>query len=177
MTEPQTTELSFDVDAALLVELGERLVVRRSVALAELIKNAYDADATAVTVSFNNMGSANGEIVVTDDGSGMTLEDMKNGWMRVATADTAANVKSKRFGRPRTGAKGIGRFACGRLASQLTLNTKAKVNGGCELVSADFNWNAFRAGMNLSDVKTAITQELVEGEFATGTKLRLTGLS
>ena len=44
MTERETSKLAFDVDAALLVELGERLVARRSVALAELIKNAYDAD-------------------------------------------------------------------------------------------------------------------------------------
>ena len=176
MTEPQTTELSFDVDAALLVELGERLVARRSVALAELIKNAYDADATAVIVSFKSVGRADGEIVVTDDGSGMTLEDMRHGWMRVATTDAAANVKSKRFGRPRTGAKGIGRFSCGRLASQLSLRSTANVKGGCERVSADFNWSAFRAGTNLSDVKTSIAHELVEGELDTGTQLRLTGL-
>ena len=176
MTEPQTIELSFDVDAALLLELGERLVARRSVALAELIKNAYDADATKVTVSFKNVGSANGEIVVTDDGSGMTLRDMRNGWMRVATTDAVANAKSKRFGRPRTGAKGIGRFACGRLASRLSLHSKANVNGGCEQVSADFNWSVFRPGTNLSDIKTAIAQVLVEGKLATGTQLRLTGL-
>lgn len=176
MTEPQTTELSFDVDAALLVELGERLVARRSVALAELIKNAYDSDATTVTVSFNNAGRANGEIIVTDDGSGMTLGDMKTGWMRVATTDAVVNVKSKRYGRLRTGAKGIGRFACGRLATRLSLNSTANVNGASERVSADFDWSAFRAGMNLSDVKTAIAQELVEGELATGTQLRLTGL-
>ena len=176
MTKPQTIELSFDVDAALLVELGGRLVARRSVALAELIKNAYDADATTVTVSFKDIRSADGEIFVTDDGSGMTLAEMRNGWMRVATTDAAANAKSKRFGRPRTGAKGIGRFACGRLATRLSLRSTANVNGGSERVSADFNWGAFRAGTNLSDVKTAIAQELVEDGLATGTQLCLTGL-
>ena len=68
MTDSETTRLSFDVDAALLVELGERLVARRSVALAELIKNAYDADATLVKVSFQNVKGNHGEIVVADNG-------------------------------------------------------------------------------------------------------------
>ena len=175
-TETQRTELSFNVDAALLVELGERLVARRSVALAELIKNAYDADATTVTVSFKNMCCANGEIVVTDDGSGMTLSSMGHGWMRVATTDAVSNAKSKRFGRPRTGAKGIGRFACGRLASRLSLQSTASVKSGCERISAEFNWSAFKAGTNLSDLKTAIAHKLVEDELVTGTQLRLTEL-
>ena len=59
MTERQTSKLAFDVDAALLVELGERLVARRSVALAELIKNAYDADATEVIVSIEDVTGPN----------------------------------------------------------------------------------------------------------------------
>ena len=176
MTKSRTTELSFEVDAALLVELGERLVARRSVALAELIKNAYDADATTVAVSFKSAGSARGEIVVTDDGSGMTLEDMKSGWMRVATTDAAVNAKSRRYGRPRTGAKGIGRFACGKLAARLSVHSTAHANGRSEQVSADFDWSAFKAGTTLSDVKTAIVQELHEAQKATGTQLRLTGL-
>ena len=43
-------ERAFTVDAALLFQLGEELVNRRSVALAELIKNAYDADAALGTI-------------------------------------------------------------------------------------------------------------------------------
>jgi len=44
--------LNFSVDSALLRELGERLVGKAHIALAELIKNSYDADATKVVVSF-----------------------------------------------------------------------------------------------------------------------------
>ena len=110
------------------------------------------------------------------DGSGMTLEDMGTGWMRVATPDAVANSRSKRFGRPRTGAKGIGRFACGRLASRLSLCSTASVNSGSGRVSADFDWSAFRAGTNLSDIKTVIAHDVVEDELPTGTKLSLTGL-
>lgn len=108
VTSRDKANLSFDVDAALLVELGERLVARRSVALAELIKNAYDADATEVTITFSEIRGPKGEIIVTDNGSGMTLQALKRGWMRIATTDALENAHSLAFGRPKTGAKGVG---------------------------------------------------------------------
>ena len=176
MTEREATELAFDVDAALLVELGERLVARRSTALAELIKNAYDADATDAIVSLEDVTSPSGEIVVVDDGSGMTLEAMKRGWMRIATTHATVNSRSVRFGRPRTGAKGLGRFACGRLASRLSLESVSRVPGGSERIDATFDWHDFIPGRDLSEIKATITREFLEDELPTGTSLRLTGL-
>ena len=176
-TERETFNLAFDVDAALLVELGERLVARRSVALAELIKNAYDADATEVIVSLEDVSSTSGKIGVEDNGAGMTLEAMKRGWMRIATNDAAVNTLSARFGRPRTGAKGIGRFACGRLASSLSLQSVSRVPGGSESIKAVFNWLDFAPGRDLADIASRITRELVSDELPTGTKLLLSGLA
>ncbi len=173
----ETTELAFDVDAALVVELGERLVARRSVALAELIKNAYDADANEVIVSFANVTTPNGEIVVMDNGSGMTMDDMRKGWMRIATNDAALNSRSRKFGRPRTGAKGVGRFACGRLASRLSLESVSRVAGGSQRVRVDFDWHDFRAGRDLSDVVSKVTHEMVSEDLPTGTTLHLDHLA
>ena len=177
MTNPETTSLAFDVDAALLVELGERLVAWRSIALAELVKNAYDADATEVTVSFQNVAGKNGEIVVTDNGSGMTLETMKHGWMRIATTDAVANSLSKRFGRRKTGAKGVGRFACRRLASRLLLESISEGQEGLERIKATFDWNSFGAGMDLSAITVNVTRESVSEKSPLGTTLRFTGLT
>jgi hypothetical protein len=42
------TSLSFSVDAGLIDRLGRELVGRAETALSELVKNAYDADATKV---------------------------------------------------------------------------------------------------------------------------------
>jgi len=53
-------QLHFEVDAALLFELGEQLVGRRSIALAELVKNASDADARTVTLRFKSVTRAKG---------------------------------------------------------------------------------------------------------------------
>ena len=50
--DKEIKELTFTVDAELLRELGEKLVGKPYIALAELIKNSYDADATEVTIVF-----------------------------------------------------------------------------------------------------------------------------
>src|SRR5258708_1902725 len=98
--------LPFTVDAALLRELGERLVGRPHIALAELIKNSYDADATLVEIE---VGSD--EITVRDNGNGMTLDQFRDYWMRIGSPHKERQASSSRFKRPLTGSKGVGRLA------------------------------------------------------------------
>ena len=100
---------------------------------------------------------------------------MKRGWMRIATTDAAVNVRTRRFGRLRTGAKGVGRFACGRLASRLSLESVSCVPDGSERITAEFDWRDFKAGRDLAEVKTNVTRESLE-KLPTGTTLRLGGL-
>src|SRR5712692_9929079 len=139
-------ELRFEVDCGLLFQLGEELVARRSVALAELIKNAYDADAARATVEFVNVTKPGGDILVTDNGTGMTFETIEQAWMRIATPEKVKKPVSERFGRPRAGAKGIGRFAARRLAKRLELVSVAFVNSakpaeGRERTVVLFDWS------------------------------------
>src|SRR5438093_3292174 len=101
-------ELTFTVDSALLSELGEKLVETPHIALVELVKNAYDADATHVTIKIVPKPAAGPEVQVIDNGSGMTFDKVKKYWMRIATAHKQDEQVSPRFGRPRTGSKGIG---------------------------------------------------------------------
>src|SRR5437588_2829582 len=131
-------ELTFTVDSALLSELGEKLVETAHIALVELVKNAYDADATQTTVKlipnpalephvtqngsgvFKIVGKPVGpEVHIIDNGSGMTFRDVEKYWMRIATTHKQDLPVSSRYGRPRTGEKGIGRFSCRRLGTQL----------------------------------------------------------
>ena len=165
----------FEVDAGLLFQLGEQLVARRSVALAELVKNAYDADATRVTVLLDNVTSPNGTIIIDDNGAGMTFEEVRDHWMRIATPDKVDNPISSRFGRPRTGAKGIGRFAARRLSRKMTLHSvAAREDGSKERVIIDFDWeNEFQAGKNLTQIDITYAQEPVDDEMATGVMLFL----
>ena len=78
-------ELVFTVDSALLSELGDKLVETPHIALVELVKNAYDADATQVTVKIVPDPPRGPEVHVIDNGSGMSFADVQNYWMRIAT--------------------------------------------------------------------------------------------
>lgn len=106
--------IPFTVDSALLRELGERLVGRQYIALAELIKNSYDADATKVIVKFEEE-----RIEITDNGHGMRFEDFQSKWMRVGSPHKQKQARSPGFGRSLTGSKGIGRLATQFLADEL----------------------------------------------------------
>ena len=66
--------LPFTIDVELLRELGERLVGKPHIVLAELVKNSYDADATQVTIKFT---PNEGRIEIIDDGHGMSVDEFK----------------------------------------------------------------------------------------------------
>src|SRR3546814_4500872 len=75
--------LKFRPYARLLTMLGDQLIKNERVALVELIKNAYDADASWVKVSFEGFDSnfranADSRIVIEDDGIGMTPDVIEN---------------------------------------------------------------------------------------------------
>jgi len=172
--QSKSGDLRFAVDCRLLFELGEQLVARKSVALAELVKNAYDADATKVVVTLDNIAKARGKIVVSDNGVGMTLDTIKKTWMRVATGAKDRLPHSERFGRARTGAKGIGRFASRRLASQLVLDSVSKRKDGLkEHTTIVFDWDDFAAGKNIDDVPIRYKSRIVRKDTPSGVTLTL----
>src|SRR5579863_9895155 len=84
----------FQTEGRLLQELGERLVAKPEVALVELIKNSYDADASFCEVS---LGGRAKTIVIRDDGYGMSFDQFSQRWMRIATANKAQERTSVRF--------------------------------------------------------------------------------
>jgi len=116
---------SFTVDTQLFRELGELLVGRDATALLELVKNAYDADATAVIVHGQQVDSErNGSISISDDGTGMTLAQFRTGFLRLAGRTKAAGERrSSRYGRRYTGEKGVGRLATHKLARVIEVDS------------------------------------------------------
>ena len=83
--------IAFQTEGRLLQELGERLVAKPQIALVELVKNSYDADAITCTVSLANR---NRSLIVTDDGIGMTYEHFATRWMRIATSGKVQELGS-----------------------------------------------------------------------------------
>jgi len=170
-------DLRFAVDCRLLFELGEQLVARKSVALAELVKNAYDADATRVVITLDNITKPRGRILVKDNGVGMTLDTIKTTWMRVATGAKDRLPYSERFRRPRTGAKGIGRFASRRLATQLVLDSASKRKDGLkEHTSVTFEWDEFKSGKNIDAIPVRYESRIVRKDVSPGVTLTLKDL-
>ena len=122
--------------ARLLTMLGDQLIKNERIALVELIKNAYDADATRVQVRFEEFNedmshSSQSHIVIQDDGTGMELETVRTQWMNPAAPqkhleklDGSGYTAEKK--RAIQGEKGIGRFAVlklGRIVRVITRTT------------------------------------------------------
>jgi hypothetical protein len=146
-------KIHFAVDSRLLRELGSRLVGKPHIALAELIKNSYDADATRVVVIMRQ-----DRIEVVDNGQGMTLDELRDRWMRIGTAQKAADQVSRRLGRSLTGSKGVGRLAVQLLGGHLLLESASDLATG-EMISASINWEeAVNAGL-----LTEASAEVYEG--------------
>src|SRR4051794_17176814 len=106
----------------LLTLLGEELIGDDRLAIFELVKNGYDADATEVAITLN-LSPPNPTIVVQDSGSGMTLEDITDKWLELATDSRRKNpsLRSKKFRRLPLGEKGVGRIAVFKLGRFITL--------------------------------------------------------
>ena len=129
-----SNELSFRPYARLLTMLGEQLIKNERVALVELIKNAYDADADRVEIRFEDFDrhmrpTDKSRIIVRDDGVGMSVETLQNDWMNPATpskhlAKQAGQNRTPRKKRFVQGEKGIGRFAVLQLGRVAIITTR-----------------------------------------------------
>jgi len=135
------TDIRFTVDAALLSELGERLVGKPYIALGELVKNSYDADANNVTIRFGN-----DRIEIIDNGHGMDFREFESFWMRVGSQHKQQLRYSRSFQRPMTGSKGIGRLAVQFLAKEISMRTVSNTKLDSE-IQVYVNWaKAQKAG-------------------------------
>lgn len=126
LEELDKDKVKFSVDAGIIDRLGRELVGRQETAVAELVKNAYDADATEVVLTFKNTDLAGGTLTIEDNGHGMDRNAIKNGFMRLSSTDKVHNPVSPKFNRKRAGRKGIGRFATQRLGAKLVITTQTK---------------------------------------------------
>ncbi|MBB3952638.1 ATP-binding protein [Aureimonas jatrophae] len=135
----------FTVDVALLEELGERLIGRRHIALAEIVKNSYDADATRCVVTIRS-----DQIVVADNGLGMTADQFERRYLRLAGQHKRQAEFSEVLRRRLTGSKGVGRLAAQFLGSQLIIETLRKDDDEKGVV-ATMDWTEITSGGDLKD--------------------------
>ena len=159
MNEQQ--KLFFQVNAGIKNIVGKELIHSDSIAIIELIKNSKDADATKSTIRFiNEQKNQDSSLIISDNGKGMTLNDLKNKWLNVAYSEKKENILNKLY----AGNKGVGRFSCDRLGKNLTLYTKAQEGNYIKL---SINWEDFEnKGIN-DEMSTipVLAQELSKHDF------------
>ena len=112
--------------------LGDQLIKNERIALVEIIKNSYDADASWVRVTFSHFGPkfeirADSSIVIEDDGTGMSKQVLTEHWVSPATPLKKLSKQKNDAtakGRKIQGEKGIGRFAILKLGKTISIVTR-----------------------------------------------------
>ena len=150
-------ELKYVVDDSTIVELlGLQNFSTSESAVLELVKNAYDARALHLYLTFSKDA-----LEICDDGIGMDVEDIHEHWMHIGKSDKDYQVIDENNNiRIQAGSKGVGRFALSRLGHNIIMFSK-KVE--CDAVTWKTDWNS-------------ATVEKTEGDFAKGTNIRIEGL-
>jgi len=144
VTKPNNKSLRWRFDVNTFRLIGRELITDRITAVFELVKNCYDANSTEVDVEFFDVGTFNdkSKIVIKDNGTGMSFNDIRDKWMVVGTnSKRKEQYSSKPFKRRYVGEKGIGRFAVDKLGSKLTIKTKQK--GDNSWLSVDIDWDTY----------------------------------
>jgi signal transduction histidine kinase len=161
--EPQHG-LRFTVDTHILRELGSLLVGRDSTALLELVKNAYDADATDVWLYGADLDGPGGVVAVLDNGNGMTQEDFRTKFLRIAGRTKEQEPRSPALRRRVTGAKGIGRLSTHKLGGELLLHSRTAGTGD---LSARIDWDLVESH---DDLLEAMSDAIQAGPLASPVK-------
>lgn len=177
-------KLKFEVSAELKNVIGKDLITNDFVAVFELVKNSFDANATMVKVVFELCGRAEDCIYIIDNGKGMSSDDIKNKWLKVAFSAKKQGSEDSGTARSYAGSKGIGRFSCDRLGAELLMSSskegeqssnQLRVNWG------DFEGKPFERFESIHVYYTSQDHGLelpvgVEGRLSHGTILKISRL-
>ena len=171
-------DLPFRPRARLLQLLGDELIGSPRLAVFELVKNAYDADAGTVRVVLKNIGRRDASIIVEDDGDGMTPKTIRDIWLVPGhdhRARQRAALRRTRRGRLPLGEKGLGRFAAHKLGNRIKVVTRAKKQQECVV---SINWAKLIRRRNLSDAMVRVIKRnptVFRGDD-TGTRITISKL-
>jgi len=161
--EEKNKDLQFDISASVVRQLGEELISDEVTALVELAKNSWDADADWIHIevetkdaldksSGSNFAGAKTHITLRDNGDGMSLSDIEQGWLTISRSKKsgmkARGEKTRKLRTP-LGDKGLGRLSTQRLGHNIDLLTKMTGGPGHHV---SFSWKEFTDDSVLTEV-------------------------
>jgi signal transduction histidine kinase len=144
------TDARIRFSTEILRRLGEELNPSPDQSLLELVKNAYDADARHCRVELINTDEPGGTVLVSDDGDGMELEAIQNGWLVIGRSGKSIRERT-RLERIPAGSKGLGRLAALRMGSAVRLSTRPRGNSS-EQYFLRIDWSEFDGVRVVEDV-------------------------
>ncbi len=165
-------EINIEMHPRALEALGKDLVTSSVVAVIELAKNAYDAFASYVQIEFSSSKEHGLFLCVVDDGSGMTLDVIKNVWSVVGTPNKLNNTITMLDGKTRrvSGEKGLGRLSLARLGSEAYITTKTKYENNAIRV----RWPDLFKEKSLNNCKIKVEHEhFTTSKRDTGTRIEI----
>ena len=119
-------EMKFDIGT--IKHLGLQMYSTLPPVIGELVANAWDANATRVeiTIPEGQINEQTSEIIISDDGIGMSDEDIRNKYLiigRDRRADEKTDVTPGENGRKVMGRKGIGKFSAFGIAKEIDIES------------------------------------------------------
>lgn len=190
----RSERMNLTASARLIMQLGEQLIEDELVALLELIKNAYDADANNVDIVIDTnvvTPYGMGRIEIRDDGNGMVPSIVRNSFLRLSTSFKEEEKSSIYYHRRVLGKKGIGRLSFQRLGNYITVETVPNVERfeGTALlndedrefineynkINIDIDWSDFPIDMDFSDIMATVKYEK-DIVVPCGTKIVIQGI-
>lgn len=151
-------KLHFKVHASVIYKLGESLIADEITALSELLKNAYDADASycklMIDPDYTDENRAQGKITITDNGCGMDLQTIVSGWLTISNSPKKRMKNNKettpKHHRIPLGEKGLGRLSVQKLGRKVTMVTKIAENPYEYAITIP--WNEFLENTTLDQI-------------------------
>ena len=162
----------FRVSTDILRRLGEELITSLDQGLVELVKNAHDADARECTVELRNVEKPGGTVVITDNGDGMSRDDILNGWLVLGRSRKVAHERTP-LGRWPAGNKGLGRLGALRMGDEVRLTTRPQGQSHCEHALC-IRWLDFESRDVIEDVELSIHS--TQTQESPGTQIEIRGL-
>jgi len=158
----------------ILSRLGEELVPEIDQGIVELAKNAYDADATECRISLNEVHAAGGSIRIVDNGTGLTADNIRQGWLVIGRSSKQRKALTPIYGRLPVGDKGLGRLAALRLGQRVTLTTRPRSEPGIEH-RVTIDWDAYTDAEVVEDVGFEVTTS--PSGAPSGTEIEISGIN